>query len=137
VHRTRLQWISALQQAISLSDCRQSHQRLLATNRRKQRAIERESHREEQKRRSSQAMDIELAKAQLEAEKTARLAAEMQARELSVQARLEESRRRELEATRRRLEELLEEETRAKRDEEIVRGLQVFLSLLDADYYYY
>jgi hypothetical protein len=54
----------------------------------------------------------------------ARLAAEMQARELAVQARLEQSRRRELEATRRRLEELLEEETRAKRDEEIVRGLQ-------------
>lgn len=48
----------------------------------------------------------------------------MQARELSVQARLEQSRRRELEATRRRLEELLEEETRAKRDEEIVRSLQ-------------
>ena len=54
----------------------------------------------------------------------ARLAAEMQARELEVQARLEASRRRELESTRRRLEELLEEETRAKRDEEIVRSLQ-------------
>jgi len=98
---------------------------MLAANRRKQRAIERESRKEEQKRRSSQALDIELAKAQLEAEKTARLAAEMQARELGVQARIEESRRRELEATRRRLEELLEEETRAKQDEEIVRGLQV------------
>lgn len=123
--RTRLQWISAITQAISLSDCKLSHQRLLAANRRKQRAVERESRKEEQKRRSSQALDIELAKAQLEAEKTARLAAEMQARELSVQARIEESRRRELEATRRRLEELLEEETRAKQDEEIVRGLQV------------
>lgn len=41
----------------------------------------------------------------------------------------EEKRLKDLEEIRQRLETLLEEETQAKRDEEIVRNLQVFLSL--------
>jgi hypothetical protein len=65
-----LQWISALQQAIGLSDCEQSHQRTQAAKRRKQRELESASQNEEIKRRNSQVLDIELARAQLEAEKT-------------------------------------------------------------------
>lgn len=70
--RTRLQWISALQQAIGLSSCEQSHQRVQAAKRRKQRELESASQNEEMKRRKSQVLDIELARAQLEAEKTVR-----------------------------------------------------------------
>lgn len=52
------------------------------------------------------------------------MAAELQAKELEAVHREEEKRVQMLEETRRTLERLLEEETQAKRDEEIVRNLQ-------------
>jgi hypothetical protein len=70
--RTRLQWLSALQMAIGLSECQHSYQRSQANKRRKQRELESASQNEELKRRRSQVVDMELAKAQLEAEKTVR-----------------------------------------------------------------
>lgn len=54
----------------------------------------------------------------------ARRAAETQAKELEVIRQSEERKLHELEDVRIRLERLLEEETQAKRDEEIVRNLQ-------------
>ncbi|XP_071450819.1 differentially expressed in FDCP 6 homolog [Hetaerina americana] len=128
--RTRLQWISAFH--VALSHCGnglEGYQRQLAMRRQEQRKAqqqkEKEEHRKEQvKARASEPiyatppeqqllpllLRVEEAKAQLQAEKTARLAAETQAREL--------------EDVKVKLEKLLEEETQAKRDEEIVRALQ-------------
>uniref|UniRef100_A0A1B6CFM6 PH domain-containing protein n=1 Tax=Clastoptera arizonana TaxID=38151 RepID=A0A1B6CFM6_9HEMI len=106
-HRSRLQWLSALQLAISQSSETLSYQRQLAVRRR----LQREAETEEKRRRSSLMQDMGV---QLQAEKMARLAAELQAQEMRVdkEKKLEE------------LQALLEEESQAKRDEEIVRNLQ-------------
>ncbi|XP_046390462.1 differentially expressed in FDCP 6 homolog [Ischnura elegans] len=128
--RTRLQWISAFH--LALSHCGnglEGYQRQLAMRRQEQRKAQQlkekeERHKEQVKARASEPIPVsppeqqllplllrvEEAKAQLQAEKTARLAAETQAREL--------------EDVKIKLEKLLEEETQAKRDEEIVRALQ-------------
>lgn len=106
-HRSRLQWLSAFQLAISQSGSSLGYQRQLAARRR----IQREADYEEQRRRTSIIQDMG---AQLKAEKMARVAAEQQAQEVK------EEKQKKLEE----LEALLIEETQAKRDEEIVRNLQ-------------
>ncbi|XP_075220283.1 differentially expressed in FDCP 6 homolog [Lycorma delicatula] len=106
-HRSRLQWLSALQLAISQSGGSLGYQRQLALRRRQKR----EDDIEERRRRTSLMQDMG---AQLQAEKMARVAAELQAQEIK------EEQEKQIE----QLGALLEEETRAKRDEEIVRNLQ-------------
>lgn len=106
-HRSRLQWLSALQLAISQSGGMLGYQRQLALKRRQKR----EEDIEERRRRTSLMQDMG---AQLQAEKMARVAAELQAQEIK------EEQEKQIE----QLGALLEEETRAKRDEEIVRNLQ-------------
>ena len=66
---------------------------------------------------------------QLENEKAARMSAEENAATLVRQRELDEKKMRELEAIREQLEELLGEERQAKKDEEIVRTLQVTTGL--------
>ncbi|XP_066903082.1 switch-associated protein 70 isoform X2 [Halyomorpha halys] len=106
-HDHRLQWVSSLQIAISQSGRGQGYQRTLAARRRKQRQIDEA----ESRRKSSIIHDMGV---QLQAEKMARVAAELEAQELKVAQ--------EKQVT--HLEALLEEEIQAKRDEEIVRSLQ-------------
>uniref|UniRef100_A0A023F3R7 Putative pleckstrin similarity domain protein n=2 Tax=Triatoma infestans TaxID=30076 RepID=A0A023F3R7_TRIIF len=106
-HRSRLQWTSAVQLAICQSGSSQGYQRNLAARRQKQRKLDEA----EDRRRSSLIHDMGV---QLQAEKMARVAAELQAKELKV---AQEKQLSELEA-------LLQVETQAKRDEEIVRNLQ-------------
>ncbi|PSN46675.1 hypothetical protein C0J52_06380 [Blattella germanica] len=123
-HRSRLQWLSALQTAIAHSTGT-GYQRLQARRRRQQRDVAETNRRSEEIRRhSSHLLDMEHTRAQLQAEKMARAAAESQARALEAVHREEERKLQELEDVRTRLEKLLEEETQAKRDEEIVRNLQ-------------
>nr|CAD7194196.1 unnamed protein product [Timema douglasi] len=122
--QSRLQWLSALQIAISHSGGSNGYQRGQVLRRRQQRVAELSRITEENRRRSSQIQDMELTKAQLQQEKMARVAAEHQARELEAVHREEEKRLQELEDMKMKLEKLLEEETQAKRDEEIVRNLQ-------------
>lgn len=109
-HMTRLQWISALQLATDHSATHQSYQRLQASKRRLQR--------------QGRSQEIIRARAQLQHERSARKAAEGQAKELEAVVKEESRRLTELEQIRSNLERLLEEETQAKRDEEIVRALQ-------------
>ncbi|VVC28792.1 Hypothetical protein CINCED_3A003219 [Cinara cedri] len=106
-HRSRLQWISSLKLAISYSAGTEGYQRTLLRERQQRKKAELQ----EKHRRSSIIHDMD---AQLQAEKQARVAMEIQAKELKVasEKHVEE------------LENLLEEETQAKRDEEIVRNLQ-------------
>ncbi|KAL1140842.1 hypothetical protein AAG570_000770 [Ranatra chinensis] len=106
-HRSRLQWVSALQSAITQSGSTQGYQRTLAARRRKQREMDET----EGRRKSSIIHDMGV---QLQAEKLARVAAELQAQELKEAQ----------EKTVTHLEAMLEEEQAAKRDEEIVRNLQ-------------
>ena len=65
----------------------------------------------------------------MEVEKAARIEAETQAAELIEQKLLESQKMKELEENRIDLERLLEEEKQAKRDEEIVRNLQVIFQI--------
>lgn len=109
-HMTRLQWLSALQLAIEHSGSHQSYQRAQASKRRLQR--------------QGRLQEMLRAKAQLQLERNARLVAEDQAKELKAAVKEESKKLNELERIREKLEVLLEEETQAKRDEEIVRGLQ-------------
>lgn len=109
-HMTRLQWISALQLAADHSGGFQSYQRLQAARRKLQRA--------------GRVQEMIRARAQLQQERTARQAAEGQAKELEAVVKEETRKLTELEQLRAKLEKLLEEETQAKRDEEIVRALQ-------------
>ncbi|XP_017785012.1 PREDICTED: switch-associated protein 70-like [Nicrophorus vespilloides] len=109
-HMTRLQWISALQTAIEHSGGNQSYQRLQAAKRRLQR--------------QGRLQEMLRAKAQLQKERSARQAAEGQAKELEATVKEESKRLCELEQIKENLQRLLEEETQAKRDEEIVRALQ-------------
>lgn len=109
-HMTRLQWLSALQQAVNHCGGHQTYQRLQAARRKLQR--------------QDRYQEMIRAKAQLQYERNARQAAEGQARELEAVVKEESKRLIELEQIKMRLEKLLEEETQAKRDEEIVRALQ-------------
>ncbi|RZB39600.1 switch-associated protein 70 [Asbolus verrucosus] len=109
-HMTRVQWISALQLAADHSGGHQSYQRLQAARRKLQRA--------------GRIQEMMRARAQLQQERSARQAAEGQAKELEAVVKEESKKLTELEELRSKLERLLEEETQAKRDEEIVRALQ-------------
>ncbi|XP_076275805.1 switch-associated protein 70-like isoform X2 [Rhynchophorus ferrugineus] len=109
-HMTRLQWISSLQLAIDHSDRNQSYQRLQAAKRRIQR--------------QGRIQEMTKARALLQEERNARQLAEGQAKELEAVVREDSKKLSELLDIKIKLEKLLEEETQAKRDEEIVRALQ-------------
>ncbi|CAH1376867.1 hypothetical protein MTP99_018273 [Tenebrio molitor] len=109
-HMTRVQWISALQLAADHSGGGQSYQRLQVARRKMQRA--------------GRIQEMIRARAQLQQERSARQAAEGQAKELEAAVKEEARKLTDLEQLRTKLERLLEEETQAKRDEEIVRALQ-------------
>lgn len=109
-HISRLQWISALQLAAEYSGGNQTYQRLQAAKRRLQR--------------QGRVQEMLKARVQLQQERSAREAAEGQAKELEAVVKEETRKLTELEQLRDKLERLLEEETQAKRDEEIVRTLQ-------------
>lgn len=123
-HRSRMQWISALQLAITYSAGKEGFQRDIASRRKIQREIETKRRKEEERLRSSHIKQVEETREQLEKERLARLAAETQARQLEAVAREDSRRVAELEDMKMTLEKLLEEESQAKRDEEIVRALQ-------------
>jgi len=116
-HRSRLQWISAIEKAIDFSFQGSRFQRALAEERRVQRD-------EEVGRRVSNQDLVQQTRMELEAEKAARLQAESRALMLTQEKATEVKRMNELEVIREELERLLEEEKQAKRDEEIVRTLQ-------------
>ncbi|XP_012265997.2 differentially expressed in FDCP 6 homolog [Athalia rosae] len=109
-HRGRLQWLAALQIAIDHSGERISYQRSLAIQRRSMRLAEKQQKEE---------TGIEL-----QHERQARIAAEIQARKLEALSREEGARVQELEEIKEKLETLLQEEKQALQDEEIVRNLQ-------------
>ncbi|KAG8228698.1 hypothetical protein J437_LFUL008687 [Ladona fulva] len=111
--RTRLQWISALQIALAhCGDVLEGYQRQLALRRRLQRQALQQKEEEKQRKKA-------------QAEEQATSPPEQQLLPLLLRARLAaETQARELEDVKVRLEKLLEEETQAKRDEEIVRALQ-------------
>ncbi|XP_053609799.1 differentially expressed in FDCP 6-like [Plodia interpunctella] len=109
-HKSRLQWISAVRQATSLSGGVESFQRRARAYRRGAGA------RREQ--------EVREARVRLQHEVRARLAAEAQAQELAEMAQQDNKKLEELKITQTELEKLLQEEIQAKRDEEIVRALQ-------------
>ncbi|EAT36497.1 AAEL011412-PA [Aedes aegypti] len=123
-HKTRLQWISALQLAITYSTGREGFQRDTVNRRKQQRELELRKRQEEERLRSIHLKQLEETNVQLEQEKLARLAAESQARQYEAVAREDSRRVAELEDVKLCLERMLEDEIQAKRDEEIVRALQ-------------
>lgn len=123
-HRSRMQWIAALQLAITYSAGKEGYQRDLCSRRRIHREIEKNRKQDEEKKKTFQKLEAESFKKQLEKEKLARLAAENAARKFEEVAREDSRRVAELEDMKITLEKLLEEESQAKRDEEIVRALQ-------------
>lgn len=123
-HRSRMQWIAALQLAITYSMGKEGFQRDIVARRRKKREIEMNLKIQEEIVKNKHLQEAETAKSELEQEKLARAAAESQARELEIVAREDSRRVAELEDIKMTLENLLHEESQAKRDEEIVRALQ-------------
>lgn len=123
-HKTRLQWISALQLAITYSTGREGFQRDAVNRRKQQRELEARKRQEEEQLRSIHLRQLQETNVQLEQEKLARLAAESQARQYEAVAREDSRRVAELEDVKLCLEKMLEDEIQAKRDEEIVRALQ-------------
>lgn len=123
-HKTRLQWISALQLAITYSTGREGFQRDTVNRRKQQRDLEQKKRQEEEKLRRIHLKQLEETNVQLEQEKLARIAAESQARQYEAVAREDSRRVAELEDVKLSLERMLEDEIQAKRDEEIVRALQ-------------
>lgn len=117
-HRTRAQWLKAFRTAIEHSGEEQRYQRQLLDKRRVARAEEKEREDEEMLRHT------ELGE-QLESEKEARVNAEEKAETLARQRAVDTEKMQELEKIRVQLEVLLDEERQAKKDEEIVRTLQV------------
>ena len=123
-YKTKFQWLSALETAVTFSAAPQGHQRHLAAARRAEwHQTEAQQH-EDDRRRLSQINIMDSTKAELEAERLARAAAEAQAAELEMQKAEEERKLAELEDTRLELERLLQDEKQAKRDEELVRSAQ-------------
>lgn len=109
-HMSRLQWLSALRQALLVSGGAEGFQRSAQARRRGADARrEREAHE---------------ARIRLQQEVRARIAAEAQAQELVELAQQDNKKLEELKHAQIELERLLQEETQAKRDEEIVRALQ-------------
>ncbi|XP_055594174.1 switch-associated protein 70-like [Uranotaenia lowii] len=123
-HKTRLQWISALQLAITYSTGREGFQRDTVNRRKQHRELELRKRQEEEQIRNNHLKRLEETNVQLEQEKLARLAAESQARQFEAVAREDSRRVAELEDVKMSLEKMLEDEIQAKRDEEIVRALQ-------------
>lgn len=125
-HRDRLQWIAALQLAITYSTGFGSgYQRDQAARRRKRRDLEHRRRNEiELQQRNRHLAEVQVTRAQLEHERLARADAERRASELQLLVREDSRRVAELEDVKMTLERLLLEETQAKRDEEIVRALQ-------------
>ncbi|XP_055532831.1 switch-associated protein 70-like [Wyeomyia smithii] len=123
-HKTRLQWISALQLAITYSTGREGFQRDTVNRRKQQRELDLRKRREEENMRSIHLKQLQETSVRLEQEKLARLAAESQARQFQEVAREDSRRVAELEDVKLCLEKMLEDEIQAKRDEEIVRALQ-------------
>lgn len=123
-HKTRMQWIAAFQLAITYSAGKDGFQRDLCSRRRVQRDLKKNKKKEEEQLRTCHKQEVEVAKMQLEKEKKARMAAEIQAKQLEAVAREDSRRVAELEDIKMTLERLLDDETQAKRDEEIVRALQ-------------
>ncbi|XP_047503933.1 differentially expressed in FDCP 6-like isoform X1 [Pieris napi] len=109
-HKSRLQWVSALRQAAAVSGGAEGFQRRARAGRRGAGA------RREQ--------EVRETRARLQHEVRARLAAEAQAQELVELAQKDNKKLEELKHAQVELEKLLQEETQAKRDEEIVRALQ-------------
>ncbi|XP_015523917.1 switch-associated protein 70-like [Neodiprion pinetum] len=109
-HRGRLQWLAALQIAIDHSGDRIGYQRSLAMQRRSMRLAKKQLKEE--------------TGMELQHERQARIAAELQARKLEALSREEGAKVQELEEIKLKLERLLEEEKQALQDEEIVRNLQ-------------
>ncbi|KAG5345681.1 DEFI6 protein, partial [Acromyrmex heyeri] len=109
-HKGRLQWLAALQTAIQHSSEKIGYQRSLANQRRSLRqAVKQEK---------------EETKLELQHERQARIAAEIQARKLETLSKEEGAKVQQLEDVKQKLELLLQEEKQALRDEEIVRNLQ-------------
>ncbi|XP_076045538.1 uncharacterized protein LOC143027821 [Oratosquilla oratoria] len=123
-HKSKSQWLHALDTAIQNTQEALPFQMLLSAERKAERAEEEARATAEKIRRASQADIIEQTQAELVAEKIARAEAEAAAREEAAARATEERRVKELQGLREQLETLLEEETQAKRDEEIVRSLQ-------------
>lgn len=123
-HKTKLQWILAIQTAIEHSGLKESYQKRQAIRRKAEReaVVQRRKDEAQQLIRQQQLLDKQ--QEELEAEKLARQAAEQQAQEQSALREAEAERYKELEEGKLQLERLLEEERLAKRDEEIVRNLQ-------------
>ncbi|CAH2048762.1 unnamed protein product, partial [Iphiclides podalirius] len=109
-HKSRLQWVSALRQAAAVSGGAEGYQRRARAGRRGAGA-----------RREREARET---RARLQHEVRARLAAEAQAQELAELSQKDNKKLEELKNAQAELERLLQEETQAKRDEEIVRALQ-------------
>ncbi|XP_041979271.1 differentially expressed in FDCP 6-like [Aricia agestis] len=109
-HKSRLQWVSALRQAAAAWDGAEGYQRRARATRRG--ALARRER------------EVKEARVRLQHEVRARLAAEAQAQELVELAQQDNKKLEELKHAQTELERLLQEETQAKRDEEIVRALQ-------------
>ncbi|KAJ8722236.1 hypothetical protein PYW08_004638 [Mythimna loreyi] len=109
-HKSRLQWISALRQAAAVSGGVEGYQR-------RARAVRRGAGARRER-------EVRETRARLQHEVKARLAAEAQAQELVELAQQDNKKLEELKHAQVELEKLLQEETQAKRDEEIVRALQ-------------
>ncbi|KAJ2949257.1 hypothetical protein O0L34_g6210 [Tuta absoluta] len=109
-HKSRLQWVSALRQAAAVSGGAEGYQR-------RARAVRRGAGARRER-------EVRETKAKLQHEVRARLAAEAQAQELAEIAQKDNKKLEELKHAQAELERLLQEETQAKRDEEIVRALQ-------------
>ncbi|XP_011869366.1 PREDICTED: differentially expressed in FDCP 6 homolog isoform X2 [Vollenhovia emeryi] len=109
-HKGRLQWLAALQTAIQHSGEKIGYQRSLANQRRSSRQATKQEREE--------------TKLELQHERQARIAAEIQARKLETLSKEEGAKVQQLEDVKQKLELLLQEEKQALRDEEIVRNLQ-------------
>ncbi|GAB1868627.1 Differentially expressed in FDCP 6-like protein [Camponotus japonicus] len=109
-HKGRLQWLAALQTAIQHSNEKIGYQRSLANQRRSLRQATKQ--------------EKEETKLELQHERQARIAAEIQARKLEALSKEEGAKVQQLEDVKQKLELLLQEEKQALRDEEIVRNLQ-------------
>ncbi|KAK8398950.1 hypothetical protein O3P69_004214 [Scylla paramamosain] len=123
-HRSKSEWLRALDAAIHHSQEALPYHVIQSATRKLEHAEEEARETAERIRRDSQADIIENTQAELMAEKMARAEAEAAAREEAAARQAEEKRVLELQTLRLQLETLLEEETQAKRDEEIVRNLQ-------------
>ncbi|XP_011645865.1 differentially expressed in FDCP 6 homolog [Pogonomyrmex barbatus] len=119
-HKGRLQWLAALQTAIQHSGEKIGYQRSLANQRRSLRQATKQ--------------EKEETKLELQYERQARIAAEIQARKLEALSKEEGAKVQQLEDVKQKLELLLQEEKQALRDEEIGNRL-LHLIYIDLSFY--